>query len=252
MIGIGKRVLSKAKRVLAHRLVQRPASFTLDRPIVTFTFDDFPVSALDNGGRVLESEGFRGTYYAAFGLAETETSVGRVGTAKHMASCVERGHELACHTYAHIDCADATLEVLERERERNEEAAESVKVPRMRNFAYPYGSFGPNSKRWASSHFDTVRTVLEGVNRGDFDMASLRATAIYASSGVDPCFRSLSELPDNPGWLIFYTHDVSEVPSDYGCTVDEFTGLVALCSQLSIDVLKVSEAAKRIRHGPNN
>jgi len=246
MTNIGKRILSRAKRLAAQRLVNDSPVCTIDQPIVSFTFDDFPESALTNGGDILEVEGYRGTYYAAFGLAGTESSVGHIATAERMVSCVERGHELACHTHSHIDCADVSHKTLEEERERNQQAADSLGAPRMRNFAYPFGSFDPMSKRWASSHFDSVRTVLPGVNRGKFYMNSLRAMAIYTSIGMDTCARTITELAEKPGWLIFYTHGVSEAPSDYGCTVDEFTSLVRLCSRLKIDVLTVAEARNKI------
>jgi hypothetical protein len=45
--------------------------FRLAQTVISFTFDDYPRSALDPGGRILHSEGTCGTYYTAFGLAQT-------------------------------------------------------------------------------------------------------------------------------------------------------------------------------------
>src|SRR5665213_1977866 len=67
---------------------------------VSFTFDDFPVNALEAGGAILEKHGFRGTYYTALGLAGTMGNQGPVATLEQIRETAERGHELACHGYA--------------------------------------------------------------------------------------------------------------------------------------------------------
>ena len=38
------------------------------QPLISFTFDDFPRSALTVGGEILERHGARGTYYASLGV----------------------------------------------------------------------------------------------------------------------------------------------------------------------------------------
>jgi peptidoglycan/xylan/chitin deacetylase (PgdA/CDA1 family) len=61
-----------AERV-AHKLVRNLPRRVRDvaprRPIVSFTFDDVPVSALANGATILEKHGVRGTFYVAGGIA---------------------------------------------------------------------------------------------------------------------------------------------------------------------------------------
>jgi peptidoglycan/xylan/chitin deacetylase (PgdA/CDA1 family) len=42
-------------------------------PMISFTFDDFPRSALHVAGRILEDHGIAGTYYVSLGLMGTLT-----------------------------------------------------------------------------------------------------------------------------------------------------------------------------------
>jgi len=59
-------------RLSAAYIARHVVPFRHDGPIVSFTFDDFPQSALEVGGRILESEGISGAFYAAFGLVNTD------------------------------------------------------------------------------------------------------------------------------------------------------------------------------------
>jgi len=62
-------------RRLARRLApmqgRRILRYKLTRPLVSFTFDDCPKSAVDNGLNKLEAEGWRGTVYISSGLLGT-------------------------------------------------------------------------------------------------------------------------------------------------------------------------------------
>nr|WP_261405653.1 polysaccharide deacetylase family protein [Chenggangzhangella methanolivorans] len=91
------RATNKALRLRAYR----PAIVATATPIVSFTFDDVPDTALTAGARILEAHGVRGSFYIAGGLA------GRVEPGRTLIDldgCRElaaRGHEIGCHTYAH-------------------------------------------------------------------------------------------------------------------------------------------------------
>ena len=63
-----------------------------DQGFVTFTFDDFPASALDIGGAILERYGLRGTYYAAPGLMGQESELGKHFTLADLEHASAIGH----------------------------------------------------------------------------------------------------------------------------------------------------------------
>ncbi|MFT4251820.1 MAG: polysaccharide deacetylase, partial [Caulobacter sp.] len=70
----------KVRRRLIRLQHRRPARVKLERPMVSFSFDDAPATACEAGARVLEARGFRGTYYFAAGLTGRDGPMGRFAT----------------------------------------------------------------------------------------------------------------------------------------------------------------------------
>ena len=77
--------------------------------MVSFTFDDFPQSALHIGGSILKSYGVCGTYYAAMGLMDQINGLGRQFSAADLAILLQDGHELGSHTFDHLSCRSSSL-----------------------------------------------------------------------------------------------------------------------------------------------
>ena len=70
-------------------------------PIITFSFDDFPRTALTIGADIVERVGGRATYYVAMSLMNTTNNLGDQFCAEDLVSVVKRGHEMASHTFSH-------------------------------------------------------------------------------------------------------------------------------------------------------
>ena len=60
-----KQLLKNAKVYLSEHVFANPRNIQPDRPLVSFTFDDVPVSATTKGAAMLQSSGGRGTFYVA-------------------------------------------------------------------------------------------------------------------------------------------------------------------------------------------
>src|SRR6267378_8261572 len=132
--------LSQTLDHLSARLFARHVvPFRLARPVISFTFDDYPRSALDLGGCILESEGISATYYTAFGLARTDSPSGRIGSLDDLAACVAAGHEIACHSHNHFDCQKVSADEFARNLSSNRKVARDLGLPPLRHFAYPFG-----------------------------------------------------------------------------------------------------------------
>lgn len=202
---------------LAARTVVAP-----DRPVVSFTFDDFPKSAL-NGADVLEVHGGRGGFYAVTSfLGKADPAMGEMFDAATLTELTARGHEIGAHTHSHIDCARKKREAVEKDVAANLVAlAEAGHPATVSSFAWPYGETSYAVKRWASDVFATGRGVLPGVNRGEADRAQLRAVEL--GDGAASRRRAIAMLEtciQSNGWLFFFTHDVSKSPSSFGCSPD--------------------------------
>lgn len=235
---------------IRERLCQLPAKyakkhkhrFKLKRSIVTFTFDDYPRSALENGGAVLEGEGVRGTFYGSLGLASTEAPTGPIGSVEELVSCTQHGHELGCHTFAHLRCSTTPTELFMADIKRNATTCAAAASVMMRNFAYPFGSMKLSSKSAIMTIYDSARANVWGVNRHTIDLGFLLAVPIYSFLGKRVWQRFLDDIQRTPGWLIFYTHDVAMGPTRFGCTPADLLQVVKAAKSAGADILTINEA----------
>ena len=154
----------KLRRRLVRLVERRPAKVALDRPMVSFTFDDAPVTALTYGAKTLEGRGLRGTYFVSAGLAGQDSVMGRYGTREELLAAAAAGHELACHTYSHLDCGGADEAAIAADVERNAATLADSGAPPPGNFAYPYGDVSRAAKRVLAKRFRN--TSLRGLHHG--------------------------------------------------------------------------------------
>jgi peptidoglycan/xylan/chitin deacetylase (PgdA/CDA1 family) len=216
-------------------LGQRRVASVWPRGVVSFTFDDFPKSAFTNGAPVLERHGARGTYYTAFGLADRAEPVGEMFDLECLLSVLARGHEIACHTYSHLNCARAEKAQLLSELVSNARAISAVSGGQaVTSFSYPFGAVSREAKAVAEGFFSSCRGIEPGINLGVPDYGALRANKIYAGQYDLQRLRALVDRNNElGGWLIFYTHDVGSAPSPYGCTQAQLEEVVAYAAARS-------------------
>lgn len=226
---------------LAARLVRELGGFLCTRParinwpggVVSFTFDDFPRSAWTNGGAILEKYDRRGTYYAAMGMAGTANHLGPMFDIADLQAAHAQGHEIACHTYHHRDCARLMPSDIADEIDRNAVALAGVLgAPAIENFAYPFGGVSISAKSELATRFASCRGTGRGINHGTTDLADLLSTSLYNSTfDRERLCQLIDDAQAQSGWLIFYTHDVADEPSPFGCTPAQFQSIVAYAAQ---------------------
>jgi peptidoglycan/xylan/chitin deacetylase (PgdA/CDA1 family) len=229
-------------------LKRRLAYQATPRPIISFTFDDFPRSALTAGGEILGEYGVRGTYYVAMGLVGKRTAVGEMFGGSDLERLAAAGHELACHTLEHTMCCDLTVpDLVASCRENQRRIAEVLGQHLTPNFSFPEGVVTVKAKAALSSMYTTCRTIEPGVNRDPVDLAFLRAYRVYSTSGMHSLRKVIRGNRDENGWIILYTHDVGMNPSAYGCTPADFREVVRCAADSGADILPVAEAVRRFR-----
>lgn len=223
--------------------------YTFERPLISFAFDDFPLSALENGGRILERHNTRGTFYTSCGLAGAKQEYGNIAGEQEWIECVQRGHELGCHTHDHSNCSLLQATTIEAGLARNQEKMHALGLPALRHFAYPFGQYSLTAKRTVMRHYRSARTTRWGINRNGADWGLLRAVPIYSRHGGQIWQNYCTELESMPGWLILYTHDVTDNPSRYGCTPQELEAVLKRVQAAGADILTVGAAMERLRAG---
>lgn len=218
-------------------------------PLCTFTFDDCPRSALENGGRILEERGLAGTFFVAGGAlggGEQEPML----AASDLEKLVRRGHELGCHTYSHTSVRSISVPRLRADLDHNREVLLAASgAESLVSFAYPFGRASYAAKVEIARRFAAARGIRPGVNGRILDMAQLLAVRIYAREFTPERIRAFIERTARScGWLIFYTHDVRDSPSSVGCTAAQFEAVVQMVVGARIEVLPMRSAVGRIMH----
>src|SRR6185295_12765996 len=142
-----RRIEGFCQRTATRLLFTRPVTVDAREPIISFTFDDFPRSALLTGGAILERFGLKGTYYASLGLMGQTAPTGAICVPEDVSAVVARGHELGCHTFAHCDSWNTKTHEFERSILKNQAALERL-LPGafFRTFSYPISPPRPHTK----------------------------------------------------------------------------------------------------------
>lgn len=217
------------------------------QPVLSVSFDDFPSSAAREGLPVLADAGVRATFYACAGLKGRESPFGPLFTEDDIAAVGAAGHDIACHTHSHLDCAQAPPAAVLAECDRNAESlsAMGVRTP-LRHMAYPYGETTFALKQALRPRFATARGILPGLNRGRVDAMQLRAVSLYGEHAAEVITPWLEAAARRPAWLILFTHDVADQPSRFGTTPKALAATLKTATDLGFVIAPVGEAADQL------
>jgi peptidoglycan/xylan/chitin deacetylase (PgdA/CDA1 family) len=228
---------------LAHR---RPLAVAPARPLITFAFDDAPLTAAKAGAAILEARGARGVYFVSAGLAGQEAPMGVCAEATDYRDLQAAGHEIACHTYSHLDCGRATGAQAFADVERNIETLKAWGLGEPATFAYPYGDVGFGPKRALASRFAVLRALHPGVIELGTDLNQAPAVGIEGADGEAVARRWMSEARARDAWVVLFTHDVQPTPSPWGCTGEALARLVDEALASDFEIVTLAEGARRL------
>lgn len=244
-----RRARAKATRTLASRFARRELQLGSNTPLVSFSFDDAPRSALRAGARILETHGVRGTYYLSLGLLGTTSELGPIGDRGDVERTVADGHELGCHTHDHCDAWTTSAQTYLASVEHNRaELAHWMPQQRLRSFAYPKNGATLAVKSSLAARFDCCRGGGQTFNAGTADLNLLNACFIDRRARLDlHSLRALVERnAERRGWLIFAAHDISDDASPFACSPRMLDALVRMSLDAGAHVLPVAAACARL------
>jgi peptidoglycan/xylan/chitin deacetylase (PgdA/CDA1 family) len=241
---------------LANRLVNRlsqlvPARAIVSRlraPLASISFDDIPVSAARTGGPILEQAGVRGTYYVCGGHTNQRFEERDQHSPDDIRALHAAGHEIACHSFNHPLVTRLDDAARAQDLDANADwMADLTGGARPTSFAYPYGLTSIAAKRFYASRFQTCRGVQQGVNSGRMDFSDLKAIGIERKRHDPARVRQQIEAAcARNGWIIFYTHDVTDQPTDYGCHPQDLLDVVQALQAAGVEILPVRDAVARV------
>jgi peptidoglycan/xylan/chitin deacetylase (PgdA/CDA1 family) len=239
------------KRNVSRVLFRKPTAINLENPLISFTFDDFPRSALLTGGAILAANRIAGTYYTALGLLGTQGPSGPLFLLDDLLSLLAEGHELGSHTYSHCHSWETDTSAFERSVVENGSALRKL-IPgaEFKSFSYPISEPRPLTKRNTARHFLSCRGGGQTFNAGRADLNRLAGYFLEKSRDNLQAVRDVIEENRRArGWLIFATHDIAENPSPYGCTPGFFEEVVESAINSGASILPVAEALEVVRSG---
>jgi peptidoglycan/xylan/chitin deacetylase (PgdA/CDA1 family) len=241
---------AETRRQFISRVGRRPMTLGNDNTIVSFCFDDFPRSALTVGGTILEAHGARGTFYAAPGLMGTDNELGEQFLQEDLDTLLRVGHELGCHTLQHLSCRSVTQAEFMADVDEGRKVIHRMTGYDPINFAYPYGHVTASLKKKIGTQMDSCRGIFGGVNGPVVDLNLLRANSLYGDIGEIGAVTELLSDSEGGGWLIFYTHDVRDRPSPYGCTPALLREAVAETLNRGFTIAPVADVIAAERRSP--
>lgn len=242
-------IIDRAANRLARLPVGPTLDIKLDRPIVSFSFDDAPMSAATLGAPILERHGVRGTYYLAgsfFEAREAQPPFMSEEQAQHLA---ERGHELACHTFAHRRLRNYSRRELSADLDKNAAVLNRLdnRGSERRSFAIPYTMAWPPATLAMRHRYTTIRGGRPGINGAGTFPTNLKSVELRELPGyIDAAEHWLREQQETRGWLIFFTHHVSDEPLPYSVSPANLESLVEKTLELGFAIKTVGDAYAEI------
>jgi len=212
--------------------------------VFSLSFDDFPATAWTEAGPVLAEHGVRATYYVCGGLAGGVNMDRDQYRVEHLQALHAAGHEVGCHTFGHTSALRMDAEALRLSLDANAAwVSERLGGHRMTTFAWPFGDATVGAKGVVRRRFDLARGVRDGVNAGREDRALIRSIGLESRRlpGYD-LEALMAEAAERKGWLTAYGHDVSDRPTDYGCTPDDLDRVLRLAKAAGLEIRPLGDA----------
>lgn len=236
----------RLNRLLARLTPAHSVRLAGGRPIASVTFDDFPKSAWVRGGPILAQYKVRGTYYTAGGFCGRTVDGTVFYDAEDLCALTAAGHEIGCHSFGHQPTPDLSSRELALDAARNSEFLKPfLNGEAPQSYAFPYGLASPRTKKFFAPRFTNVRGVHPGLNSGRADLALLNVISIEMRcwDRVEIA-RAITRARHDRAWIIFYTHDIDDAPSEYGSTPAMLSELLDRLAEARIEILPMREAVK--------
>ena len=243
------RVVSKYRRTLTKHLYCRMVSLKANVPIISFSFDDAPRTAIKEGGAILKSYGATATFYVCLGLLDTESPSGIIASKDDLIHAMAEGHELGCHTYDHKHSWETNPDLFVQSVLRNRKAlSQNFSEMAFTTLAYPICGPRPATKRKIGKLFQCCRGGGQTFNIGTTDLNLLKAFFLDIRLGdtIETIRQLIDKNAESQGWLIFATHDIDDNPSCYGCSKKFFEKVVTYAAQSGALLLPVGKACEQI------
>ena len=163
----------------------------------------------------------------------------------HLQALHEAGHEVGCHTFGHTSVLRMDAEPLglslDRQRRLGGRAAGRASDDDLR---LAVRDCDPGRQaRWCASGSPWGAGCATGSTPGARTGPLIKTIGLESRRLPDYDLEALmAETAASKGWLNAYGHDVSDRPTDYGCTPDDLDRVLRAAKAAGLEVLPVGAA----------
>ena len=124
----------------------------------------------------------------------------------------------------------------------NQDFFKRLQLP-LSGFAFPFGAYSFASKLLARSHFGYARITGNRTMFNGADVYALPAMALYEGKMTQQALQALiQDVARRKGWLIFYTHEVTHQPGQWGATPELLGFCIAEAISAGCEVKTIRDA----------
>ncbi len=176
--------------------------------MVTFSFDDSWEAAYLNALPVLETAGFKATFYLTTNFIEQGFAL--FLTPARTLDIARRGHEIAGHTLSHPDLTSLSVAAARTELEASRAYLYFLTGAPVNAFAYPFGAVNATVKQLVrESGYTSARGVRGGqLNVPTSDPFDLFSDCLGTSTTLASVRARVDAAKANKQWYIMCLHDV--------------------------------------------
>jgi peptidoglycan/xylan/chitin deacetylase (PgdA/CDA1 family) len=233
---------------ISARLPIKKIKMNLQRPMITFSFDDVSLSAAESGAEILETYNARGTYYISTDLMGRHISGSLKANGDEIKILHQHGHEIGLHSHAHLPVFSYSRVGLNADLAENKARLNEI-IPNLNaeNYCYPYGVSTLQHKLWLSSKVRSARCLWKSVNKKHLDPYFLRGQMLDQTAIDD---RKLDNLLEDAkaqnGWLIFITHQVNADSRQLSTHPEMLKRAITKALDMGFDIVTINEGLDKI------
>lgn len=190
---------------------------------VSLNFDDGWESAFTKAVPVLNSAGYKGTFYVV-----TE-ALGWDGfmTSSNVVTLSQQGHEIGAHTRTHPDLTTLSESDLQWEIVGSKNDLNALGIGNVRTFSYPFGSFNNSVLNVVKNNFEGARSTVTLFNTETANKYLLKSVSLTNDTSVTEVKGWIDQARRDGTWLILTFHRIDEENADYySTTSSDFNAIV--------------------------
>jgi peptidoglycan/xylan/chitin deacetylase (PgdA/CDA1 family) len=209
--------------------------------MISFTFDDSWTSQYTNVVPVLQTAGFKGTFYLT--TQPIQEAWDTFMTPNQVKDIAGKGHEIAGHTVTHADLTTLSQTQVNNEIKNSKTYLQNLTGKAVTSFAYPYGALNTTVKSLLQqAGYTSARGIeYDTRNTASTDKYNLKSMCIETSNTLEEIKAQIDAAKAQKQWFVLCIHEVKSGGDQWTMTPAKFQEIVNYVKQTGIKVVTVQQ-----------